>query len=78
MDTRHGSVKSPRLAALIRFIMREAARGEFQLRVRHIAGLENTAADALSRNAMSQFHLLVPDADKDPTVVPRLPDLKEM
>ena len=36
----------------------------------HIAGVENSIADALSRFLMQKFHLLAPDADDEPTLTP--------
>ncbi len=42
----------------------------------HIPGVENRAADSLSRNDTATFYSQVPLTDKDPTVIP--PELKEM
>ena len=78
LDTRNGTTKSARFAALIRFILMEAARGGFAFRVRHIAGLTNVAADALSRGDMQVFREEVPDAETEATPTPVLPSLSHM
>ncbi len=41
-----------------------------QLRVEHIPGVLNTAADALSRNSLQVFRQCVPSASKQPTPIP--------
>ena len=46
------------------------ARWEVSLVCSHIPGVQNGAADALSRNALSSFQRLVPGARVAPTVLP--------
>ena len=36
---------------------------------RHIPGVDNSAADALSRDSLSSFQRLVPDTVADPTLI---------
>ena len=40
------------------------------LECRHIPGVENGAADALSRNDLPSFQRLRPEAGQEPTVLP--------
>ena len=44
---------------------------DFTLRVRHIPGAKNIAADAISRNSMQVFRRAAPEAEKKPTEIPR-------
>ena len=43
---------------------------EFDHRVEHVAGVTNTAADALSRDRLPTFRSLVPQAELNPTAIP--------
>jgi len=52
---------------LIRSLFMIAARFDFNFRVLHIAGLDNSRADALSRGQMLEFRNLAPQADLLPT-----------
>ena len=43
---------------------------EFTLGCVHVPGAANTAADTLSRNALTSFFVQVPEADPDPLHIP--------
>ena len=48
-----------------------AARFDIQIHATHIPGVQNIAADALSRNDLSPIFLqAVPDADRSPMSIP--------
>ena len=67
---RTGSARDPRLNHLFRVLALLLARFEVSLRAEHIAGLQNGAADTLSRNNAPLFFSLFPQAPRCPTVVP--------
>lgn len=57
----------------------KAALFNVHVHATHILGVENTAADALSRNCLSNFLQVVPDVDRLPTAIPQaLVDLPVM
>ena len=61
---------------LLRVLFFTAACHNFSVKLVHIPGLHNPLADALSRNLLSRFFSLAPQADPDPTPIPpELPDL---
>ena len=68
---RSGSSKDELAMHLVRCMSFFTA--SFQLRVvaAHIPGSKNVAADALSHNRLSEYHLQVPDARPEATVVPQ-------
>lgn len=55
------------LARCLAFIK---AKFEFELMATHLPGAKNSIADALSRNKMTSFRSLLPQADQEPTRVP--------
>ena len=65
-----GTSPSPTLMSLIRPLFLSAARGSFSVAFRHIMGIRNPVADALSRLQMEKFFRLMPGADTDPTATP--------
>ena len=65
-----GTTSSIHLMSLVRKLFLIAARLEFSVSFKHIYGVNNPVADALSRFQMSKFHHLVPDADQQPTRLP--------
>ena len=61
---------------LLRCLFFLAAHFHVQIRVTHIPGVDNVAADALSRNDLPRFMQVVPDAAHDPSPISqRLVDL---
>ena len=62
---RKGSCRNKNAMAIIRFLLAEAASGNYILFIRHIAGVNNAVADALSR-----FRELAPAACSHPVHVP--------
>ncbi len=67
---RAGLSKAPLLMHLVRALFFVAAKYNFHVTITHIAGVDNSIADALSRFLMPKFHQLAPDADSEPTVAP--------
>ncbi len=67
---RSGLSKAPFLMHLVRALFFVAAKHNFHVSITHIAGVNNSIADALSRFHMQKFHLLAPDADKERTLTP--------
>ena len=64
------SVRSPELMRLIRCLFFVEASFNFKLSATHLPGRLNTAADCLSRNRMSEFFNLFPQALVTPVMVP--------
>ncbi|XP_065196629.1 uncharacterized protein LOC135828125 [Sycon ciliatum] len=62
-----GTCRHAGVMALIRSTMQLTARHNFCLLVRHIAGVDNSIADALSRAQFQRFRRLVPDAETAPS-----------
>ena len=58
------------VALLLRCLAFIMARFNIRLQAAHIPGILNDIADALSRNNMSTFFSLVPQADKHPEIIP--------
>ena len=66
-----GKAKDSTLLHLLQCLFFVAAHYSVHIHASHIPGKDNVAADALSRNSLSSFLQVVPDADKDPTPIPR-------
>ena len=66
----HGSSKNPEAMHLMRCLVFIAAKWEFHLVATHIKGVNNTLADALSRDNLVLFHSLHPQADREPSIIP--------
>ena len=64
------SSRDPELMHLLRCLHFFAAKYDIRLSASHIAGVENTMADALSRNNLPQFFFSCPKAHTLPTPVP--------
>ena len=62
-----GQAKDGILMQLLRCMFFIAARQDIQIHARHVPGVENVAADALSRNSLSTFLQEVPGAETTPT-----------
>ena len=65
-----GSCRNLEVMNLIRTTLRIAARYNFILLIRHISGIDNSIADALSRLQLSRFRSLAPSANPDPVPLP--------
>ena len=61
---------------LLRELFFIAACHNFSVKLVHIPGMHNPLADALSRNLLSRFFSLAPQADPDPTLIP--PELADL
>ncbi|XP_038136401.1 uncharacterized protein LOC119780436 [Cyprinodon tularosa] len=70
-----GRSSSHSLMPFIRGITWQAVTNNFIISARHVPGLSNHAADALSRFKFQTFHHLRPSADLHPTPVPPLEEL---
>lgn len=68
---RTGRARDPTLMHLLCCVHFYSATLQFNYTATHIAGKLNTAADALSRDRLSQFHSLIPQADLTPSAVPQ-------
>ena len=64
------SSRTARDGALMHLLRCLEAHFEFDHRVEHVAGVTNTAADALSRDRLPTFRSLVPQAELNPTAIP--------
>ena len=62
--------KVPSLMQLLRSLLLSAARHSFSFSARHVPGVNNQIADALSRFCWQDFRQLVPDAQPHPTWIP--------
>jgi hypothetical protein len=65
-----GTSSSPILMTLIRNILMTAAQNQFCISLKHIAGVNNTAADLLSRLEIQKFKRLMPACDTEQTTPP--------
>ena len=70
------SSKEREVMHLLRCLVFIAARYQFQLHAIHLPGTENRAADALSRDQLTVFRSMVPQAAKEPAVIP--PELLDL
>ena len=66
------SVRNPQLMRLLRALFFVEAHFNMSLGARHVAGVSNTAADALSRDNVDLFRLSAPQADAHPSPPPRV------
>ena len=65
-----GSARDPNLAHLLRTLAFTTAVLDISVRACHLAGVQNTSADALSRGKLNLFFSLNPQASPMPTIVP--------
>lgn len=65
-----GLSHSTQLMRLVRALFFVAANGNFHVLIRHIAGVDNCIADALSRLQVQKFRQLAPQAAREPTPIP--------
>ena len=66
-----GRTKDKTLMHLLRWMFFIAAIHNVRIQASHLPGASNVAADALSRNRVSQFVQVMPEAEKDPTAIPQ-------
>ena len=64
------SSRDPSLMGLLRELFWVAARNNFTIRLVHVPGKRNAVADALSRNLMTRFFALPPQAEPQPSAIP--------
>ena len=70
------SAKHPQIVALLRKLFLIAAQNNFSVYFKHVPGKKNAIADSLSRNQLTRFFSLAPQAKRTPTPLPdRLADL---
>ena len=65
-----GSTPSPDIMSLIRPLFLAAAKGGYSVAFKHIPGVDNPIADALSRLQDQLFRRLHPTADQHPKEIP--------
>lgn len=65
-----GTSRCPDLMSLIRPLFLHAAKNNFSVSFKHIFGISNPTADALSRFQMSKFRSLLVNAAPNPTPIP--------
>ena len=65
-----GHSKTPRIMDLVRRLVLLSMQHNFVVRARHVPGVSNAIADALSRFQMQRFRVLAPDADQNPCTIP--------
>ena len=66
----HGSSKNQDAMHLARCLAFIAGKSDFHLEAVHINGANNVLADTLSRNNLSRFQSLYPQADKEASPIP--------
>ena len=65
-----GHSKSPRIMDLVRFLVLISMKHNFFVRARHVPGVRNNIADALSRFQDARFRAAAPTADRIPCTIP--------
>ena len=65
-----GSSRDPTMARLLRCLFFFEAYYGFEHEAKHVRGVDNVAADALSRNRADLFLSLLPQAHRSPTQLP--------
>lgn len=65
-----GLSRSTELMDLVRALFFVAANNNFTVLIRHVPGIDNSIADALSRLQLQRFRHLAPHADPAPTPTP--------
>ena len=62
--------RQPRIASLLRLLFLTAAKGNFTITLKHIPGINNPIADAISRQNFTLFFSLAPQAQWTPAPTP--------
>ena len=71
-----GAARHPNLSHLLRLLAFNTAVFDVTLTARHLLGVQNTSADALSRNKLHVFFSFNPQASPVPAIIP--PQLQEL
>lgn len=64
------SSKQPRIMDLLRHLFYTAAQNNFTISIKHIPGISNPIADAISRKQFTSFYSLAPQANQTPASTP--------
>ena len=67
-----GHSKVPRIMDLLRFLVLISMKHNFYVRARHVPGVSNEIADALSRFQDARFRAVAPKAETIPCTIPPL------
>ena len=62
--------KNQALSQLCRTLFFLAARNSFNVVLKHLPGIDNRIADALSRQQVHQFKQMAPEAEAEATTIP--------
>jgi len=65
-----GRSRAPRIMDLLRFLVLISMKHNFFIRARHVPGVSNEIADALSRFQVSRFRAAAPSAEPTPYSIP--------
>ena len=65
-----GHSMAPRIMDLLRFLTLTSMKHNFLVRARHVPGISNGIADALSRFQEARFRAAAPMAERDPCTIP--------
>ena len=65
-----GRSRAPRIMDLLRFLVLISMKHNFFVRARHVPGISNEIADALSRFQVSRFRAAAPTAERTPYTIP--------
>ena len=68
-----GTTKCPEVMALVCMLYFCAAQHNIHVLVTHVAGTDNSIADALSRFQVQRFHKLAPEAAASPDIISAWP-----
>lgn len=69
----NGTSKCPFIMSLIRSLFFVSSNNDFVVRLCHVKGVYNKAADLLSRNQISEFHKMFPSANVKPCTPGSIP-----
>lgn len=65
-----GHSKVPRIMDLVRFLVLISMKHNFYVKARHVPGVSNEVADALSRFQDARFWAAAPTAERTPCTIP--------
>ena len=64
------SSRSDRVMSFLRPLVLSALQNNIQFKAKHVSGIDNKIADAISRKQWESFRRLAPHADMDPSPIP--------